>query len=90
MKTRILLMVGLGCGLLSGVVAEPMDSYLSKPRGFVCPPCYHVDNLFQTEIYDHDGQCPICGMSLIEEPRLFNAGTIRSIGESGPKPAGLW
>ncbi len=73
MKARILLMVGLGCGLLSGVVAEPMDSYLSKPRGFVCPPCYHVDNLFQTEIYDHDGQCPICGMSLIEEPRSFNA-----------------
>ena len=38
--------------------------------GYVCPPCYHVDNLFETEVYEHDGQCPVCGMRLIERRTL--------------------
>lgn len=33
---------------------------------YVCPPCYHVKDIFTAKTYSHDGQCPVCGMDLIE------------------------
>ncbi|WP_323846124.1 hypothetical protein [Microbulbifer magnicolonia] len=37
-----------------------------QPHGYVCPPCYHVKDIRETEVYAHDGQCPVCGMNLVE------------------------
>ncbi len=39
-----------------------------QSRKYVCPPCYHVENIFETKAYHADGVCPICGMNLIEQP----------------------
>jgi pimeloyl-ACP methyl ester carboxylesterase len=40
--------------------------------GYVCPPCYHVDNLLETASYEHDGRCPVCGMNLVERRTLLD------------------
>lgn len=53
--------------LLSSAWQAHSDDALSN-RKYVCPPCYHVDNIFETQSYHDDGTCPICGMSLIEQP----------------------
>jgi|GEM_PF-550897 len=48
-------------------LATGQDNFPEKrEQVYVCPPCYHVKNIFETEVYTHDGQCPICGMNLIE------------------------
>ena len=47
---------------VSGFAAEPLGD---KPK-YICPPCYHVTDILETEDYLHDGNCPVCGMRLIE------------------------
>ena len=50
---------------------RPTSVDRSKLRvvGYVCPPCpYECDD----KIYDHPGECPVCGMNLI--PRYAGAG----------------
>lgn len=53
----------------SGIAAEPAQSYkrVMGVNDYICPPCYHTDE--DQEVYKQDGQCPICGMELIENPR---------------------
>lgn len=76
MNTRLKLATGLlmllcACG--SDENEAPMASEPPPAASYVCPPCYHVDNLFETERYEHDGECPICGMNLIERRTLLDA-----------------
>lgn len=70
-ETSVLLMFLLTCGLC-GIKAVSADESPHE-SGFVCPPCYHVESLFETEVYDHDGPCPICGMNLVEHPTLLDS-----------------
>ncbi|BBN82334.1 hypothetical protein PA25_23190 [Pseudoalteromonas sp. A25] len=42
---------------------------------YVCQLCPHVKNIYQTTVYEQDGQCPICKMNLIElHPRTVTQG----------------
>jgi pimeloyl-ACP methyl ester carboxylesterase len=63
-----------------------VTSFASEPPpagGYVCPPCYHVDNLLDTEIYEHDGECPVCQMSLIERRTLLDIDKVKLHAGSG-------
>ncbi|NOU52868.1 hypothetical protein HG263_20395 [Pseudoalteromonas sp. JBTF-M23] len=33
---------------------------------YVCQLCPHVKDIYNTTTFEHDGQCPVCGMNLIE------------------------
>jgi len=33
---------------------------------YVCQLCPHVENIYESEVYQHDGKCPVCNMNLIE------------------------
>ncbi|XOV80380.1 MAG: hypothetical protein ACFHVJ_05355 [Aestuariibacter sp.] len=48
--------------------ADSVTEVLSE-TGWVCPPCPHVDSLFQNTTHKEDGQCEICGMALVENPK---------------------
>lgn len=50
--------------------ADPLGEEFGQIR-YVCPPCYHVENILTTEEYVHNGQCHVCGMNLIENSRLL-------------------
>lgn len=65
---RIVILLILSFGLLPSF-AIAGDS-LFPARKYICPPCPHVDSLFDGEKYAHDGHCPICGMSLVEAPDM--------------------
>lgn len=38
---------------------------IPTPTHYVCPPCYHVDDMFDAKIYEQGGKCPVCGMHLV-------------------------
>lgn len=68
MRKAIIYFISL---LASYFISEPSIANnklneLFSPPVFVCPPCAHVDDVFKTKHYKHDGQCPVCGMNLIE------------------------
>lgn len=33
---------------------------------YVCHVCPHVKDIYDTQVYEHDGKCPVCNMDLIE------------------------
>jgi hypothetical protein len=67
----LLFAYGFG-GFVASFANEPLPA-----GGYVCPPCYHVDNLFDTEMYEHDGECPVCGMSLVERRTLLDIDKVK-------------
>lgn len=77
-----MLVVLLACCGWSGAHAAPASEWLDR-RAFVCPQCYHVDNLFDAEAHGDDGRCPVCGMHLVERPTLLPADDARLHGGSG-------
>jgi len=50
-------------------ISDPLKG-LKNSRSYVCPPCVHVDKIFESEEFKHDGQCHVCGMNLIEKNLL--------------------
>lgn len=48
---------------VNNTIAKILASASTK---YVCQLCPHVENIYNSEVYDHDGQCPICKMNLIE------------------------
>ncbi|MEM7360399.1 MAG: heavy metal-binding domain-containing protein [Pseudomonadota bacterium] len=70
MKAKYLILLAfLLLGPAQGQGAEPAQLYkqVLRTNDYICPPCYHTDE--DQEVYKQDGQCPICGMALIENPR---------------------
>ncbi len=79
MTTRLKMatvLLTLLCAFGSGGFVVSFASEPPRAGGYVCPLCYHVDNLFDSEMYEHDGECPICGMNLIERRTLLDADKI--------------
>lgn len=77
MKQVILLLIFCLSGL--AYAKQPIDSILAEADAveYVCQPCPHVADIYQSETYKHDGQCPICGMNLIEKhERNLSKGTL--------------
>lgn len=70
--TRLRTLFALAALVLSGAAAgaPPLPVPLGEPAPpvYVCPPCPHVDDLFQTPTHDAPGTCPVCGMALVERP----------------------
>lgn len=46
--------------------AVESGNFGSNEIQYVCPPCPHVSDIITTKRYEHDGQCLVCGMNLIE------------------------
>ncbi|MBL4827389.1 MAG: hypothetical protein JKY66_06700 [Spongiibacteraceae bacterium] len=69
--------------LSSYLLAEPRQMFEKKSQTsqFICPPCYH--NRDTQKVHEHDGQCPICGMNLIEKHSLDTLNTIQITAGSG-------
>jgi pimeloyl-ACP methyl ester carboxylesterase len=54
--------------LLSVLTIGILPAYgdaLQPQTQYVCPPCYHVDDIFDTEVHHKGGKCSVCGMQLI-------------------------
>lgn len=51
--------------LIATYAVESTDFGTNKIQ-YVCPPCPHVSDIITTKRYQHDGQCSVCGMNLIE------------------------
>ncbi|MBD1584710.1 hypothetical protein [Pseudoalteromonas sp. S16_S37] len=47
---------------------KPLVQTTNAPEGkYVCQLCPHVKDIYNTTTFEHDGQCPVCGMNLIEQ-----------------------
>lgn len=56
--------------LVAGLVLAACADGRSEATTYVCPPCAPHDTLR----FEHDGECPICGMNLTEKPDSSHIG----------------
>lgn len=65
---QIIALLSLFLTFTSSAIAQNarIDLLISEQQQYVCHRCPHVDDIHNTKVYDHDGQCPICQMNLIE------------------------
>lgn len=60
------IIVAVTAGLVLTCTSVFADEFSPQQPQYVCPPCPHVIDIFETKQYAHDGRCSICGMNLIE------------------------
>jgi pimeloyl-ACP methyl ester carboxylesterase len=56
--------------LLLGILLSACGEGQSEATTYVCPPCAPHDTLR----FEHDGECPVCGMKLTEKPDSSHIG----------------
>jgi len=80
MKALILITAVFSCCISNTLLAKDALENFTKelePTHFVCQLCPHVQNIFETKVYEHDGQCSVCGMNLIEKNNPTYLGDIK-------------